>query len=164
MARQAREHDQGNGRVVDVGIVQVGALERPAARLDIFDLSRPVAAIADFVREHPVERLHHRRRELAIAILHREQREQRVPDRRLAGLDVQRAAALVRPVRIERREPFRHDGMLQRVALDVERHEAVDPRRLNAAPRAVGILVAHDPTEASIDRGVAKRSEADLLI
>ena len=163
-ARQAREHDQRDGRVVDVGVVQVRALERPAARLHAAHLLRPIAVVAHLVREHPVERTLHVRRELALAVLHGEQRQQRVPHRRLAGLDVQRAAALVRPVAVERREPLRDDGVLEGVALDVERHQAVDPRRLNPAPRAIGVLVAHDPAQARVDRHLATGCEAELLV
>jgi hypothetical protein len=79
-------------------------------------------------------------------------------------VNVQRVAALVRPLRIERRKAFGHDGVLELVALDVECHEAVDPRRLDASPGAVGVLVPNDPSQAGVDRGLAERGEAELLI
>ncbi len=55
LPRQARQDDQRDGGVVDVGVVTVGALERPAARFDALDLLRPVAGKTDFVAQHPIE-------------------------------------------------------------------------------------------------------------
>ena len=57
--------------------------------------------------------------------------------------------------------------MVERVALDVQRHQAVDPRRLDAAPGAIGVLMAHDPFRRMGDGGGAPEAEplplAELL-
>ena len=38
-------------------------------------------------------------------------------------------------------------GMIERVTLDPQRDQAVDPGRLNAAPGAVGVLMPDDPLQ-----------------
>ena len=90
--------------------------------------------------------------------------QQGIPDRRLAGLNVQPAVPLVRPVLIEGGQARSHDRVAQRIALDVERHQTVDPRWLNAAPGAVGVLMFDDPLQALADGGLAAGREAELLI
>jgi len=44
------------GRVVDVGVVVVGELERPASGLEVGTTHRPVARHPDLVREQPIGR------------------------------------------------------------------------------------------------------------
>ena len=51
-----------------------------------------------------------------------------------------RQAGSLRPSR-----GLRQRGMVERVALEMQRHQRVDPGRLDAAPGAVGVLMAHDP-------------------
>ncbi len=74
---QARENDQRHRGVVQVRIMQIGALERPAARCDALDLHRPVARRADFLCQQPVNGPLHRLRipVFNTAVQHREQRQ-----------------------------------------------------------------------------------------
>ena len=49
------------------------------------------------------------------------------------------------------------DRMIQRIALGMQRHEAVDPRRLNAPPGPIRILMPNDPFQTELDTGFAAR-------
>ncbi len=64
--------------------------------------------------------------------------------------------------------PLGHHRMVERIALHMERHQAVDPRRLDAAPAAVGILMADRSIPAHGGRprratGVRPMPVAELL-
>ena len=54
--------------------------------------------------------------------------------------------------------------MLERVAAQVQRHQRVDPRRLDPAPRAVGLLAAHDPALGAREGKAAHERQGAALI
>src|SRR5579872_949368 len=51
-AAQLGEDQQGEGGIVHVGIAQIGALERPAARRDSLDRQRPIARLENLIVEN----------------------------------------------------------------------------------------------------------------
>jgi hypothetical protein len=165
-AAKAGQHRQCDGRVVDVRVVQVGPLERPAAGRRVRHLDAPVAGHADLLLEHPLDRAAHTLAlvQRAIAVLHRHQRQQRVPHRRFARLDVDRAVALVGPVRVQRFDPSFQHRVLERVAFLVQREQAVDPRRLDTAPGAVLVLMLDHPLKHEADGRRTSRRDAEVLI
>ncbi len=57
-----------------------------------------------------------------------------------------------------------HHRVIERVAPEVERHQRVHPRRLDAPPRAVGLLAAHDPRLGARDRLAAQRGQRVALV
>ena len=144
----AAQGDQHLGGVVGVGVPLVLELERPAARPAAARHEAPVADPGDLLREHPVARRLQRRVVAGGArVGQRDRRQARVPDGREARLDAQALAAVgvegervVEPV--DRRLQHR---VVQRQAQRVEGDDRVDPRRLDAAPRPVGLLALHDP-------------------
>src|SRR4029453_16168230 len=81
-----------------------------------------------------------------------------VPHWRLAGLD---APAGTRRGLIENGEPIPaghapgDDGMVDAIAIGVQRHQRVDPRRLDTAPGAVGLLALDDPGSHPAQRELA---------
>ena len=65
---------------------------------------------------------------------------------------------------LEALEPGAHHRVLERVAAQVQRDQRVDPRRLDAAPGAVGLLAAHDPALGARQRGLAQRAHRPALV
>src|SRR5207245_4704607 len=57
-----------------------------------------------------------------------------------------------------------HHGMLERVALQRERHQRVDPRGLDPAPRAIGLLALDDPALGPLERAPAQPRKRMALI
>ena len=82
-------------------------------------------------------------RQARVAQGHRGQR--RVPDGGQAGLDPQAVAVLDPEGAVEARQAPRDHRVVQGVAQRVQRDDRVDPRRLDAAPGAVGLLAVADP-------------------
>ena len=148
------EHDLGG--VVDVGVVVVGELERPAARLELGPAHRPVARHQDLLAQQPVGG----RDERGIVGRHagvgqRDRRQRRVPHRRLAGLDP--ASPVVDGEAVEPVEAGAHHGMLERIAAQMQGDQRVDPGRLDPAPAAVGLLA---PTIHRSARAIASSRNA----
>ena len=154
---QQREHDLRG--VIDVGVVDVGELERPATRLELRPAHRPVAPNADLLAEQPVGGAH----ECGIlrghaGVLQRHDRERGVPDGRLAGFQPPRPALLDHEA-LDPREADAHDRMVDLVAAQRERHERVDPGRLDPSPGAVGLLARHDPALRAGERERAQPAQ-----
>ena len=145
--RLQREHDLGG--VVDVGVDVVGELEGPAGRVEIGSLHRPVAAHADLFGEHPADAARDGRVvDRHARVEQRDDGEAGVPDRRLAGLEPADAAVrcvFVDEEAVQALDRRRDHRVVQRVAQQVQGEDRVDPRRLDAAPAAVGLLAGDDP-------------------
>ena len=129
-------------------------------------LHRPVAGNAHLPVEHP---LHRRLDLLGIlaeqpGVVEGEQRQHGVPDGAVGGLDKGRLALVHAPARIvERFEPLGDHRMVDRHSLRVQRHQAIDPGRLDAAPGAVGVLMPDDPFERLPDGRAAPQANAELV-
>ena len=163
---QTGQHDERHARVVHVRVPGVGALERPAARRHRGHLYLPVPRRISLLLEDPLHSALHGggRVVVHLAILHRHERQQRVPYRRLAGVDVDAAVLLIGPVGIQGLEAFGNDGVGQGIALGLQRQQAVDPGRLDAGPGTVGFLAAHDPLRAMPDRDGPPGVETDVVV
>ena len=147
-----REDDLGG--VVGVGVVVVLELERPAARRGVRAADLPVARLADLLVEHPVRgaaRAPGGPRP-SPASSRRDHRQHGVPDRGLARLEAAHAVLADREA-LEAVERLLDDRVVQAVAHQVQRHDRVHPRRLDAAPAAVGLLAGDDPVGAAAQRG-----------
>jgi hypothetical protein len=147
--RDLAQREDDFGGVVDVRVVVVLELERPAARLQVRAPLHPVSDRAHFLADQPVRGSNHRGvvgRESGIA--ERDGRERGVPDRRLAGFDAARAVFDDRES-VEACECLRDHGVIHRVAEYVERHHRVHPGRLDSAPAPVGFLSPHDPLDGA---------------
>ena len=142
-----REHDLGG--VVDVGVVVVVELERPAARGQPGPAHRPVAADPDLLAEQPVGAAPHERGSVG---RHARRRPARSAPARCPTPATGRPRAGGRAVRalttvnaVEPGEAGPHHRVVERVAEQVQRDQRVHPRRLDAAPAAVGLLAVDDP-------------------
>ena len=149
------QHDLGG--VVGVGVVVVVELEGPAARGQGGPADLPVARAADLLAEHPSRGADQGRVIGGQARVGQADHGQHgVPDRRLARLEAAHRA--VRAL-LGDREPVKaaqsalHDGVLDVVAEQVQRHQRVHPGRLDAAPAAVPLLPGDDPLRAPPQRG-----------
>ena len=124
-----REDDLGG--VVDVWIVDVGELKRPAARFQVGPTHRPVAAFEDLLVEQPIGAADHRR---VIAgdtgVMERDQREARVPHGRLAGFHPARVVLIDREA-LHPLQAATHQRMIERIAEQMQRNQRVHPRRLH---------------------------------
>ncbi len=157
VARHGAQRQQHLGRVVDVRVVDVGELERPAAGLELGYADRPVAALADLLAEQPVGAPRHR---LVITgharVVQRDQRQRRIPHRRLARLQPAHAVLGDR----ESLEPFEaplHHGVVERIAEQVQGDQRVHPWRLDPAPPPVGLLTLDDPPLRARQRRLPER-------
>src|SRR4051812_5182714 len=150
VAAPQRERDDGG--VVDVGIEVVLELEGPAAGREVGPAHRPVALDRDLLGKQPVGCANERRVLRAEAgVAEREDGERRVPDRRLAGLGAQ-PVALVDREALPALDGLAQGLVLEAVAESDEHQDRPDPRRLDPAPRAVGLLMLPDPAFGFFDR------------
>ena len=132
--------------VVDVGVVDVRVLERPTAAGQVRPPHGPVAGdVGDLTVKQPLGRAHERRiAGLQAGVGQRDQRQRGVPHRRLARLQPS-LLGLLDGERVEAVEAGAHHRMVERIPLQVKRHQRVHPRRLDPAPAAVGLLALDDP-------------------
>ncbi len=145
------ERQRADRRVIDVGVVDVVVLERPPARSQARAPHRPVARHVEYLSvEQPVGGAHQRRVVAVQAgVGQRQHRERGVPHRRLAGLQPHGLAILDgEPIEPGQARPDHR--VIQRIALEMQRHQRVHPRRLDAAPAAVRLLALEHP---SLGRG-----------
>ncbi len=152
-----RHHDDGG--VVDVGIVVVRELEREAAGGEVRPAHRPVALDVHLARDEPLGRPADR----VVTLLEpcveqRDQRKRGVPHGRLAGLDPAALFVLDRE-RVEPGERSLEHRMVEREPERVQRDHRPDPRRLDAAPRAVPLLPVDDPLDGAVERDPPERAE-----
>ena len=118
-----RHHD--HGRVVEIDIVRVLVLERPATRPQVGTLVGPVALDLQFLqRLQPVERLLDRPRLVGRGLHQGVRGQHRVPDGRQAGL-AERLLAIVRHELFQRRLGRDHVRMVFGHAEHVEHHHGV---------------------------------------
>lgn len=164
MADPAQREDHLRG-VVDIGVVVVVELERPAARGELGPAHRPVARPGDFLVEHPVRRFHERRVIGAHSgVGERDGGETGVPDRGLAGLD--HAGAVLAPDRepVQRGESGPHHRVVEVVAQQMQRDDGVDGGRLDPAPAAVVLLAFDDPAGGRVHGETADSARGDPVI
>ncbi len=152
------------GRVVDVGVVVVGELESPPAggQAGRRMLQSPLMVTSSPSSQAPARRMPSSVGRRA-RIGQPDHGQGRVPHRGLAGLEP--AAGLV--VDGEGVQPVQagtHHGMIERVALQVQRHQRVDPRRLDPAPGAVGLLALDDPPLGPLQGQLAQDGDGLALV
>jgi hypothetical protein len=90
--------------------------------------------------------------------------ERGVPHGRDARLHRERVFGLERERRQQPFDAARHHRMVVRVAERLQRDERVHPRRLDAAPRAVALLMVDDPALAGAQRATAQRLPRQALV
>ena len=150
---QRQPHLRG---VVDVRVQVVGELERPAAGREIRPAHRPVAGHRDLLAQQPVGGPPHRRAVRGFARVEQADDGQRgVPDRGLAGLQPAHPAVrgvLVDEEPVEAAQPGLQHGVGERVAEQVQGHDRINPRRLDAPPGAVRLLPRDDPFGGAAQR------------
>jgi hypothetical protein len=72
---------------------------------------------------------------------------------------IRRPALVLDGEAVEARERADEDRMVEWVAECVQRDDRPDPRRLDAAPRAVGLLALDDPALGRAQRAPAQRRD-----
>ena len=130
------------------------------------ELHRPVARHAHLPVEQPLRRLLDLLGVLfqQPGVVEGEQRQHRIPDGAVGGLDEGCLAFVHTPAWIvERVQPLGQDRMIDGIAFVVQRHQAVNPRRLNAAPGAVGVLMPDDPFKRVPDGRTAPQAHPELV-
>src|ERR1035441_5690194 len=93
----------------------------------------------------------------------REDRERRVPHRRHARLEAP-ATLVVERKASQPLDPTTHHRVVQRHALEVQRDERIDPRRLDAAPAAIGLLPVADPLDEPVPCRAATGVKAETVV
>ena len=163
---ERRQRDQRDGGVVDVGIGIIGVFERPAAGLHLGQLHRPVAGNAHLPVQQPFAPPSRPLRGCAsstpasskassVSIVSQ-------TGLLVAWMKVASPTSTRQPGSLSAVEPLGHHRMVERVAFDMQRHQAVNPWRLDAAPAAVGVLMADDPFQHVADGGAAPQAEPRL--
>ena len=137
--RAIHRHHHHRG-VVDVGIMRIGVLERPAARAHVRPPRDPIALdVEHLIGPQPFEPLHDPPHRLLVAGLQqRVAGEPGVPDRRHAGL----AIGLVRmhgQELLDRPAGDRARRIVRRIAERVEHHHAVGHRREDRAETVLAV-------------------------
>src|SRR5207237_1529711 len=148
-----------HGRIVDVRIEVVLELEGPSAGRELGAPDRPVTLDADLLGEQVLaclDELRVVRREAGGA--EGERREARVPDRRLTGFRPQ-PVAFVDHETVPAVDALAEGLVLAPVAEGGEEEQRPDPRRLDAAPGAVGLLPLADPTLGLTQRAPPDRRQ-----
>ena len=157
-----RQHDLGG--VVDVRVVVVVELERPSARGELRPADRPVALDPYLLAKKPVGRFDERgvvARDARVAQC--DHRQRRVPYGRLACLQAPHIALLDEEP-LDAVEPLLHRPLADVVAAQGERHEGVDPGRLDPAPGPVVLLALEHPPLDPRQRPAPKRLQRMPLI
>src|SRR5919206_1100761 len=93
----------------------------------------------------------------------RDHRERGVPDRRLARFEAP-DAVLLDDERLDALEPLAHHRVVERVVPQAQGDQRVDPWRLDAAPRAVGLLAVDDPALGAGEGAAAQRLDRAALV
>ena len=147
-------HDR---RVVDVGIVRICVLERPAAGPDIGPARAPVAFDAqDLLRQQPFETFAGLGRGAIAADFEQGVTGERgIPNRRDARLAI--ALVLVHDQKLlDRFACDRPLGMVFRIAKRVEHHHAVRHRRENGAETILTVESLRNPRRCALDRALSQ--------
>ena len=139
-------------------------LERPPAGLEIRTAHRPVALDPDFLGQQPVGGPdqpgvvgRH------TGVRERDDRQRGVPDGRLACLEAA-DLSIVDEEPLDAVEPLLHGRVVGLVSAKGERHQRVDPRRLDPAPRAVVLLAVQYPALDALHRAAPQRLQRPPLI
>ena len=120
-------------------------LECPAARRGVRRLHLPVSARQNLPARQPIagpDQFGSAR--IDPRVQQPDEREAGVPAGRYARLHAQ-PVVLLHPERLESLDAAPHHRMVRFVAQLLQRHQRIDPRRLDAAPAAVGLLMGYDP-------------------
>ncbi len=154
---EAVERQGNRGGVVEIGVMRVGVLERPAARPQPGTGRGPVAdRVEHLLVGEPVDRAADRRRKPRVADLHqRVAGERAVPHRREAGLAV--AVLAVEDEQLaDRSGGGGAIGMIRRISQAIEHHQRVRHRREDAAEPVLAV----EPLGDEGDRLVRWRAAA----
>jgi hypothetical protein len=143
-------------RVVHVGVEVVVELEGPAAGSEPRALDRPVSTDTDLLAHHPVDGPSDPWVGAGSAgVAERDEGQGGVPHRGLARLEASNRSVWSWLLDGEPGPPGktpRHDRVVDGPAQGVQRHEGVDPRRLDPTPRAVLLLPFDDPLLRPLER------------
>ncbi len=162
-ARDSLERHEDDGAVVDVDVVRVVVLERPAAGLHVRPLHLPVAGGEHLAVDHPLGGLLQRGMVGRHPAFHeRVDHETRVPDRGHAGL----AAQLVRVLDDQRFDLLdlpEDQRMVVGVPEGAEREDRVRHRRIDAAEPAGRRQPLVEPAARGFERHLAQRPRREAL-
>ena len=164
--QQPQQDNNRHRRIIHIRIFVVFKLKGPAAGLGIPDKDLPVTANKHLFPQQPDGGLFRGLQGAGphAAVEQGQQAEDRVPDRRFAGLQVDAAITLIGPVEVKAVQARRHHRMVKGVAFGAKGHQRIDPGRLDTAPGAVRILVIDYPFKTGTDCRLPKGMDGKINI